>query len=97
MNDTPRGPGWIGGDTEDLAAEILYRPISWTKFVKELLKTYEPPLRAAATHRQMEYVLKQVTALTIVGPDGAAVPMVQTTADLTPPVIAELLRTRPRT
>ncbi len=88
---------------EDLAAEPRYRPIGWAKFVEEVLESYRPPLRAAATYRGMKHALDVVTSLVAVDgqgeplqtPDGQPVPLVDSTADLTPRMIAQIIRTRP--
>jgi len=59
-------------------------PIPFDRFITEVLRLYDPPHRAAATRRQMRYVLEQVAHLGI-----------KTTADLTPALIARFIEARP--
>jgi integrase len=84
VNDIPRGPEFVAADSEDLSLGIRIRPIAWEQFTAELLALYEPPLRAAATRRQMKHYLEL-----------AAAAGVKTTADLTPAAIARVIACRP--
>ena len=62
-----------------------FAPVPFARFRAELLKLYEPPLRARATYRRMKQTLDLV--VTLVGPDG-------TTADLNPTLLARLIDSR---
>lgn len=77
-------------DRTDPDAEPRYRPVAWDQFRAEVLEAYAPPLKAPATFRGMKHALEQVTALA--GPDGR--PLVATTADLRPSMIAALIASR---
>ena len=100
MNDITRGPDFIGGDEPELAAEIRFRAISWSRFRAELLESYAPPLRAVATYRMMKHAVEVLEALEAVDdqgeplltPDGQPLPMVRTTADLNPRLLARSSR-----
>ena len=59
-------------------------PIPWTQFRDEFLSLYDPPMRAANTRSNMTYALRLVEALGV-----------QTTADLTAPLIGRLVASRP--
>jgi len=58
--------------------------VPFDRFAAELLRLYDPPHRAPATRRQVKKVLALVAEL------GA-----QTTADLTPVLVARFIETRP--
>jgi integrase len=61
-------------------------PIPWEQFKAELLKLYRPPMRDRKTLRGMEHALKCLDALGV-----------QSTADLVPPLISDLVAGRPST
>jgi integrase len=61
------------------------RPIPWSDFRTEVLSLYTPPLRTIATYRKMEHTFRQIEAL------GA----IETTAALTPALVAALVTSRP--
>jgi len=61
------------------------RPVPFAEFTAELLRLYEPPLRAKVTARLMRHMLKAVAEQ--IGEGG-------TTADLTPDLIARLVKAR---
>ena len=86
----------------DFTEEALPRRSSGATFVRELLESYKPPLKAHATYRQMEHAMRQVTELAAIDDqgepvrdaDGRPVPLVILTSDLTPRMLARLLSTR---
>jgi integrase len=61
-------------------------PVPFARFRAEVLSLYEPPLRAQATYRRMRQMFDIVSAL--MPPDA-------TTEDLTPPLVAKLVASRP--
>ena len=64
-----------------------FRPIPFTQFKDEVLKLYEPPLRAKATWKRMRTILELV---------GSLLGESATTADLTPALIQKLIESRPQ-
>jgi integrase len=61
-------------------------PIPFADFAAELMRLYEPPLRALKTRDKMRFLLRIVADL--VGPEGS-------TTDLTPELVAFFIRERP--
>ena len=42
MSNTPRGPEFIGADSEDLSVGFSPKPIPWEQFTAELLASMSP-------------------------------------------------------
>jgi integrase len=67
------------------ADDSSFRPIAWAEFRNEVLALYAPPLRARETQRRMTRVLDAIGALGV-----------ETTAELTPALVARFIGARPR-
>lgn len=68
------------------ASEPPGGPIPWADFKAELLKMYQAPMRASSTRKGMEHAFRCLDALGV-----------QSTADLVPPLIADLVASQPPT
>jgi integrase len=66
------------------AAEDALAPISWSDFKTELMKFYQPAARSHRTRQDMEHALRCLDAMPV-----------QEVADLTPPLIVDLVASRP--
>jgi integrase len=85
VSANPNGGGWA----EPTPGDWDYRPVGpipFADFVDELLRLYEPPLRAKATREKLRYTLWIVADL--LGLEG-------TTAGLDPTLIARFIASRP--
>ena len=85
MTANPPGGGWA----EPAPGDWDYRsvgPIKFDRFIAELLKIYEPPLRSKRTGEKLRYVLELLSGL--LGPEG-------TTAGLSLDLVARFVKSRP--
>jgi integrase len=77
-------------DPNDLILDRI-TPVPWDQFVAGLMESYAPGLVAKGTRRTMAYVIDRISELR----DGAGEPLLETTVDLKPLVIARFLASRP--
>jgi integrase len=86
---------------EPTDAPMMYhvRPVPWPQFRADLLKEYDRPVVAKKTRKAMELVLRAIEHVPIFEGEGDSQTerRIETTADLTPALVAAFIASRPAT